>query len=117
MIKGITVTLINKKEVSTDDFNRPVYEESSTEVENVLVAPESNSEILSRLELTGHKEIYILAIPKGDAHVWTDAEVVFWGKRWRTVGEPLEGIEALIPLKWNKKVRVERYGTEPESGT
>ena len=110
MIKGITVTLINKTETGTDAFNRPVYEETSVEVENVLVAPESNPEILSSLNLAGYKEVYLLAIPKGDTHIWIDADVEFFGKRWHTVGAPVEGIDALIPLKWNKKVRVERYG-------
>ena len=80
------------------------------EVEDVLVAPESNPEILSRLNLDGHKEIYLLAIPKSDTHTWVDAKVEFFGKQWKTVGEPLEGMENLIPLRWNKQVRVERYG-------
>lgn len=110
MLKGITITLHNKKIASADEFNRPIYQETPILVENVLVAPESNPEILSRLNLSGKKEVYVLAIPKGDTNNWTDTKVEFFGKVWRTVGEPLEGIEGLIPLDWNKKVRVERYG-------
>lgn len=110
MLKGITITLFKKEQVSTDEFNRPVYQEIRVPVENVLVAPESNPEVLSRLNLTGKKEVYVLAIPKGDKNDWLDTRVDFFGKQWRTVGEPVEGIEELIPLRWNKKVRVERYG-------
>lgn len=109
-LKGTTVTLFNKAETSVDEFNRPVYQEISVQVDNVLIAPESNPEVLSALNLSGNKEVYLLAIPKGDMNNWTDAKVEFFGKQWRTVGEPIEGIEELIPLRWNKKVRVERYG-------
>lgn len=110
MLKGITITLYNKAEALVDEFNRPVYQEAPIQVENVLVAPESNPEVLSRLNLSGKKEVYVLAVPKGDTNDWADAKVEFFGKVWRTVGEPQEGIEGLIPLDWNKKVRVERYG-------
>ena len=36
--------------------------------------------------------------------------VEFFGQRFRTYGDVTEGIEAMIPLQWNKKVKVERYG-------
>lgn len=54
--------------------------------------------------------IYTLAIPKGDTHEWTDCEVEFFGRRWRSVGFPQKGIEDLVPLDWNQKVTVETYG-------
>lgn len=109
-LKGTTVTLFNKMETSVDEFNRPVFQEMPVQVDNVLIAPESNPEVLSALNLSGSKEVYLLAIPKGDTNNWVDAKVEFFGKLWHTVGEPIEGIEELIPLRWNKKVRVERYG-------
>jgi hypothetical protein len=34
--------------------------------------------------------------------------VDFFGERFRIVGKPTKGIEALIPLSWNMKVRVQR---------
>src|SRR5690606_22121565 len=109
IIKGITVTLINKKEVGRDPFDRPIYEDVEIEVDNVLVSPVSTEDIVHTLELTGKKDVYTLAIPKGDTNNWEDAEVIFFGKRWRTFGMVTEGIEHLIPLDWNKKVMVERY--------
>jgi len=63
MIKGITVTLINKKEVGRDPFNRPIYEDVEIEVDNVLVSPVSTEDIVHTLELTGKKAVYTLAIP------------------------------------------------------
>ena len=51
-----------------------------------------------------------MAIPKGDTHDWSAGKKVsFFGHDWRIIQMPEEGIEWLIPLAWNKKVRVERY--------
>ena len=55
------------------------------------------------------KVIYKLAIPKGDTHIWTDCLVEFFGKKFKVVGEPIEGIEEMLPLSWNKQVQVECY--------
>jgi len=108
-IKGITVTLLNRVEVEKDPIGEPIYEDKPIEVENVLVAPSSSDDIANNLELYGKKAVYTLAIPKGDTNNWVDAKVNFFGKTWRTFGLPLEGIEHLLPLDWNKKVTVERY--------
>jgi hypothetical protein len=42
-------------------------------------------------------------------HEWEDRKVTFFGKDWKVFGIPQEGIESMVPLKWNKKVTVERY--------
>lgn len=109
-LKGITIILVDKIEDGKDPFDNPIYKDKDIEVENVLIQPTSSDDIVNQLSLTGKKAVYTLAIPKGDTHDWEDKEVKFFGKRWRTFGIPLEGIEELIPLDWNKKVMVERYG-------
>lgn len=108
-IKGITVTLINKVQIGLDPFNNPIYEDQEIEVDNVLVVPTSTDDIVNQLDLTGKKAVYTLAIPKGDDNQWEDVEVKFFNQQWRTFGIPIEGIENMIPLDWNKKVMVERY--------
>ena len=110
MIKGITVTLRVKTKVGEDPFRVPIYEYEDVVVENVLVTPSSTDDIVTTQNMTGKKSIYTLAIPKGDTHIWEDTTVKFFGQEWRTLGFPIEGIEELIPLNWNKKVMVERYG-------
>lgn len=110
MIKGVTVTIINKVQTGTDEFNAPVWKKTEEQVDNVLIAPSTSNEVVSAADLYGKKAVYTLAIPKGDTHNWEDCEVCFFGKTWRTFGIPLEGISELIPLEWNKKVMVERYG-------
>ena len=108
-IKGITVKLYQKTASGKDTFNKQLYIETETEVDNVLVAPASAQETLDALNLYGKKAVYTLAIPKGDTHAWEDCRVSFFGEDWHVFGIPLEGIECDIPLAWNKKVTVERY--------
>ena len=102
--------MIDKVKTGIDPFGNTIYEDQEIEIENVLVSPTSSDDIVNQLTLTGKKAVYTLAIPKGDIHEWEDKEVQFFGKRWRVFGIPSEGIEDLIPLDWNKKVMVERYG-------
>ena len=108
-IHGIPITLIDKQVVSKDPFGSPVVKDVEITIDNVLVAPATTEDVTSQLSLTGKKISYTLGIPKGDIHDWENKEVRFFGKRWKTVGIPLEGIESMIPLEWNKKVMVERY--------
>lgn len=109
MIRGISVTLYNKVLDGTDMLNKPVYIEKAVTVDDVLVAPASDQEILETTNLYGKKAVYTMAIPKGDEHDWEDKRVSFFGKDFHTFGIPLQGIECDIPLKWNKKVMVELY--------
>lgn len=104
------VTLYERTQTGTDEFNRPVYSETPVVVENVLVGEPSTEDITNDLTMYGKHLAYTLAIPKGDTHDWTDVCVGFWGQMFRTYGRPTQGIEANIPLDWNAKVKVEQYG-------
>lgn len=107
LLHGITVILYAETETGRDKFNRPVYEEQAVEVDNVLVGSPSGEEILDLLNLTGRRAEYVLGIPKGDTHDWTDKKVEFFGRTFRTIGSAIEGIEDMVPMQWNKKVRCE----------
>lgn len=109
LISGIDIVLVSTTPTGVDDFGSPLIEEKEIIVKNVLVAPSSTDDITNSVNLTGKKAVYTLGIPKGDTNVWENKEVVFFGKRWKTIGIPVEGIESLIPLKWHKKVMVEHY--------
>ena len=108
-MRGITVELHIKEAVTEDDFGAPVYADRIVEVDNVLVGEPTTEDIASDLSLYGKRLAYTLAIPKGDDNDWTDAEVRFFGQRFKTYGDVTQGIDHLIPLAWNKKVKVERY--------
>lgn len=113
MIEGVTIQLLNRVKTGVDDFNRPVYLEESENVENVLVGQPTTNEITDTLNLTGKRVAYVLAIPKGDTHTWENCRIElpepFTGT-YQVIGFPTAGIEKNIPLSWNKKVMVERYG-------
>lgn len=109
MLRGITVTLYQKTQTGTDGFNRPVYSETEEQIENVLVTPASAEDVVNELNLSGRHLVYQLCIPKGDTHDWTEKHVSFMGKHFKTFGPEEEWIESMVPLSWNKKVKVENY--------
>ena len=108
-LKGITVVLFERTQTGKDELNRPVYNEIPVDVENVLVGEPTSEDVINELNLTGHRLAYTLGIPKGDAHDWTGCRVDFYGESFKVYARPTQGIEAMIPLDWNKKVKVEAY--------
>lgn len=109
MIKGITVTLYEKTQNGTDAFGTQVWTEVPVQVANVLVTPASMEDVINSLQLYGRRMAYELCIPKGDTHSWESCRVDFFGQSFRAYTPVEEYIEANVPLRWNRKVRVERY--------
>ena len=115
MIRGVTVTLYERHETGRDAFNAPVYTVTPVQVENVLIGQPSGNgrDLAQEQDLHGRRLTYVLGIPKGDTHNWEEAEVELpppFSGRFRTVGFSTVGIEDMIPLSWNRKVTVEKYG-------
>lgn len=115
---GITVTLYERQQKVTtdtppvpvfDSFNDPVWEYKAVTVANVLVGQPTADEITSGIDLYGKKAEYMIGIPKGDEHAWENADVEFFGRRWRTFGTVIQGIEANVPTRWHHKIRVAVY--------
>lgn len=74
-----------------------LYSENETEtVSNVLIG-----------EPSADGKSYTLGIPAGDVHNWADRKLSFFGRTFRTVGLPVQGIAGNIPLWWNRNVRAE----------
>lgn len=110
MLNGITVALYSRTLTGEKDgFGRPRAVESVIYVPDVLVYPSTSDDIPTTLDLTGKKAIYTLCIPKGDTNEWEDSKIEFFGHTWHSFGFVTEYIEENIPLRWNKKVLVERY--------
>ena len=113
-ITGITVYLHETVQSGADPFGVPIYTETTTAVDNVLVGEPSTDDITSSTELYGKSIRYMLGIPKGDSHDWKDKKVS-WSDPYgthvvKTFGFPITGIEANIPGEWHMKVRCEEYG-------
>lgn len=109
MIRGVDVLLYTRTQTGEDDFHAPIWRETPVTVHNVLIGEPDTAAVVNELQLTGRRLAYVLAIPKGDAHDWDDVTVEFFGRKWRTYGGVTEGMEAMLPLAWNKQVKVERY--------
>ena len=114
LIHGIDVTIYNKTQIGENSFGEPIYKESSETVSNVLVGSPTEEEVLADINLTGRRAAYVLGIPKGDTHNWVNVKVSFSLDgvntiTCKTIGMPIMGIEDLVPLDWNKKVRCEYY--------
>lgn len=108
-MKGETIQLVVKTKTGTDPFGAPIYTEELVNVDDVLIGQPSSDDVISELSLSGKTIAYMLGIPKGDAHNWVDTEVQFWGKRFRTIGIPITGTQANIPLRWGQNIKVEAY--------
>ena len=109
-MKGTTVQFVVKTITSYDAFGAPVYSEELVDVPDVLVGVPSSNDVLNTLSLYGKRVAYTLGIPKGDTHTWVDTDVIIWGQRFRTIGYPVTGEQANIPLRWGQNVQVEHYG-------
>lgn len=112
MFKGITVLLHTKKVVGTDDFGSPEYKDGGTvEVKNVLIGMPSDTDITTANQMGKHIA-YTLGIPVSDDNDWTNADVEFWGRKFRTVGITVQGLGGLVPPVWGevrKNIVVEAY--------
>lgn len=106
---GIDVILHERVNSGFDELGEPVFTDTTKTISNVLVVPASSEDIINELSLSGKHVVYQLGIPKGNTDNWTEAIVEFYGEKFRTIGIPEQGIEDLIPLDWNKKIKVERY--------
>lgn len=109
LLKGESIILYTQTITGTDDFGANIVEETPKTVDNVIIAPTTQDDLISDLQLYGKKSIYTLCIPKGNEDDWEDKVVEFWGKKYRVFGAIAEYQNELVPLDWNKKVKVERY--------
>lgn len=109
-MKGTTVQLVVNTVTGTDPFGNPIESEELIDVADVLVGQPTTDDVANTIQLYGKKIAYVLGIPKGDTHNWTDAVVYIWGEPYKTIGFPQKGIQENIPLRWGSNVKVERYG-------
>lgn len=114
MLRGLPVILYDKRQTGTDELNRPMYEETQTYVDNVLIGQPSDDEVVQTQNLTGKRIVYTLGIPKGDTNEWEDKKIELIPPFpcpgvYHSIGPVTAGIEELVPGPWNKKVKIERY--------
>jgi hypothetical protein len=111
---GITVTLYETTESGRDALNNPILIETPVQVENVLVGEPTSDDVVSSTAMFGKQIQFMLGIPKGDTHDWTDKKVTWTAANGttqtvRTFGFPIMGVEANIPGPWHMKIRCGAY--------
>lgn len=109
MIRGETVILLNKTQTGFDPFGAPVYTETQEPVANVVVGTPSTDDVTEDLRLYGKALLFVLGIPKGDAHNWQDQAIMIRGQKFKTYGFPLTQTASNVPGPWNTQVKVEKY--------
>ena len=106
---GQTITLINKKQIGNDELNQPIFEDVEVQVDNVLYTTNLTDDIINSTNLVGKKDVHILAIPKGDTHIWENQIVKIEGKKYHIFTPEKKGIDALVPSPWNAQYLCESY--------
>lgn len=109
-MRGVAVVLFEKTLSGHDALNNPIFTEQQVTVNNVLIGQPTTDDVTSSVDLYGKKVEFMLGLPKGDNHTWTDVRVDFFGQSFHTFGDIIQGIEENVPTPWHKKIRVERYG-------
>lgn len=109
-MRGRTIQLYTQIQTGTDWSNRPIYEEALVDVNDVLINSPTAEDIAQTLDLFGKHVQYVLSIPKGDENDWTNKKVFIPGYgMFRTITD-VQYMEENTPTRWNKEVKVERYG-------
>lgn len=109
-MRGMTIQLVEQTTEGYDAFGAPIVTgETLIDIDDVLVGQPTADDITTSVSLYGKKCVYKLGIPRTDSHEWADHDVVIYGKRYRTIGEALRGIDANVPTRWNRTISVERY--------
>ena len=110
-MKGVSVILKSKTQIGEDAFGQPIYTETDVVVDDVLIGEPDTDDIQKITVRYGKAIAYTLAIPKGDTNTWYKCKVVLpspWNETLNVIGDAIMGIEENIPLRWNKKVHLER---------
>lgn len=111
MIRGETVVLIEKTQTGVDPMGTPIYEETEAVVDDVCVGSPAADPVTETNDLDGKRCAFVLGIPKGDTHNWSDTVVYIRGEKYKTYGPPLIQTEANVPARipWNTQIKVEHY--------
>lgn len=105
-MKGEIVTVATRQPNGKDALGNIVYEDVTTEVENVLVAPGAVDDIIGSIRPEGSEIHYTLYFPKSFSGDLENAGITVRGESLKVVGKPdcfdLEN----CPTSWNMVVKV-----------
>ncbi|QJC22010.1 hypothetical protein [Arcanobacterium buesumense] len=106
MIHGTQVTVLSKTKTGVDDMNMPVFEETQTVVDDVLVGPVSTDDTPGGMRRAGDRTEIALYFPKTFTASLRGCDVEFMGKIWRVQGDPQPYMVENMPTRWNLRATV-----------
>lgn len=111
LIPTESVVLHTLTESTEDDFGRTAYTETDVDVNGVIVGSPESSDVESAIEVYGKRIAYVIGIPKGDTNTWEDCDVTIRGRKFHTIGIPVQYTAGAMPDWWpcDKKIGVEAY--------
>ena len=106
MIVGESVTVLSRQKTGVDALNSPVYGwVSEGDVENVLVAPGSTSDVDGSIRPDGVEVVFTLHWPKADVRSLKGKRVKVRGESFAVIGDPQPFTDANTPGVWNRPVQ------------
>lgn len=103
---GETVTITQRSEVGRDGFNNPIFEDTETDVENVLVAPATGDDVIESVRPEGSEVKYTLYFPKTFVGKLENERVKVRGDWLDVIGCPDCFDLNNCPTDWNMVVKV-----------
>ena len=107
MIVGETVGVLSKQKVGVDALNSPIFDwVSEGDVEDVLVAPGSTSDVEGSIRPDGVEVVFTLHWTKADVRSLKGKRVKVRGESFAVIGDPQPFTDANTPGVWNRPVQV-----------
>lgn len=110
MLKGRTV-IIHRNKTTYDDNHDRILTKETEEVENVLIAPGSTSDVFSNEHYSGVKIDFTLGFPKTyEYKSLRDCSITLpypWNCTGRVIGDPIPNDPENCPTNWYLTVYLE----------
>ena len=108
LLAGESVVVITRTETGRDRGNSPIWSESETVVDDVLVEPRDGGDVVESNRPDGTEVAYLLHFPKTHTASLRGCRVRVRGRELHVVGDPDGYQPELTPGPWNRQVRVGR---------
>ena len=108
MIRGTSVTVTSRTLKSRDDMGEPVFETTTTTVENVLWHEASTDEMDESNRMFGVTCDLSLDFPKSFTDSLEGSTVEVGGTAYRVLGDPKGYMAENTPTPWNRRAMAVR---------
>ena len=107
-MKGETVTVTTRVQSGTDPGGDATYTTSTSSVDDVLVAPGSQSNAVDNIRPDGIEVALTLYFPRTFTGTLRGAIITVRGEDYKVIGDPIPYNGGLTPTRWNLVAECER---------